>query len=92
MSVLPLDLVNGDVQCSVGPLAHRQGLVDPELSRSHCLTLRQRCQVETKLLPVGTRLQEVPLLLHCRGGAKTGQRSPDAHKEQTQRGVLARLR
>lgn len=70
MSVLSLDLVDGDVQCSVGPLAHRQSLVDPELCRRHRLTLREGRQVETKLLPVWTRLQEVTLLLHCREGSK----------------------
>lgn len=70
MSVLSLDLIDGDVQCSVGPLAHRQGLIDPKLCRRHRLTLRERSQVETKLLPVWTRLQEVTLLLHCREGRK----------------------
>lgn len=68
VSVISLDLVDGDVQGSVGPLAHRQGLIDPKLCGCHCLTLRERRQVETKLLPVRTRLQEVTLLLHCRDG------------------------
>lgn len=66
MSVISLDLIDGDVQGPVGPLAHRQGLIDPKLSGCHRLTLRERRQVETKLLPVRTRLQEVALLLHCR--------------------------
>lgn len=66
MSVLSLDLVDGDVQGSVGPLAHRQRLIDPKLCRRHRLALREGGQVETKLLPVRTRLQEVALLLHCR--------------------------
>lgn len=66
MSVLSLDLVDGDVQRSVGPLAHRQGLIDPELCCRHRLPLREGRQIETKLLPVRTRLQEVTLLLHCR--------------------------
>lgn len=66
MSVLSLDLVDGDVQGSVGPLAHRQGLIDAKLCCSHRLALREGGQIETKLLPVWTRLQEVALLLHCR--------------------------
>lgn len=66
VSVISLDLVDGDVQGSVGPLAHRQGLIDPKLCGCHRLALRERRQVETKLLPVRTRLQEVALLLHCR--------------------------
>lgn len=65
VSVLSLDLVDGDVQRPVGPLAHRQGLIDAELCRCHRLTLREGCQVEAKLLPVGAGLQEVTLLFHC---------------------------
>lgn len=72
MSVLSLDLVDRDVQRSVGPLAHRQGLVDPELGRRHRLSLREGRQVETELLPVRTRLQEVALLLHCREERRVG--------------------
>lgn len=65
VSVLSLDLVDGDVQRSVCPLAQRQGLIDTKLCRCHCLTLREGSQVEAELLPVWTGLQEVTLLLHC---------------------------
>lgn len=65
VSVLSLDLVDGDVQRPVGPLAHRQGLIDAELCRRHRLTLREGRQVKAKLLPVGPGLQEVALLFHC---------------------------
>lgn len=63
--IISLDLVDRDVQGSVCPLAHRQRLVDPKLRCSDRLTLREGRQVEAKLLPVWTRLQEVALLLHC---------------------------
>lgn len=62
---LSLDLVDGDVKGSVRSLAHRQGLVNPKLGRRHRLTLREGGQVKSKLLPVGTGLQQVPLMLHC---------------------------
>lgn len=65
MSVLALDLIDGDVECPIGPLAHCQGFIDAELGCGHRLALRQRRQVEAKLLPVGSRLQEVSLLFHC---------------------------
>lgn len=64
MSVLLVDLINGDVKCSISPLAHGQGLINPELCCRHRITLREGCQVEPKLLPIRTRLQEVTLLLH----------------------------
>lgn len=66
MSVVSLDLVHGDVEGAVGPLAHGLGLVDAELRGGHRLPLRERSQVEAELLPVGPRLQQVPLLLHWR--------------------------
>lgn len=66
VSVLSLDLVDGDVQCPVGPLAQRQGFIDTKLCCRHGLTLGERRQVKSKLLPVRTRLQEVALLLHCK--------------------------
>lgn len=64
VSVLLVDLINRDVKSSISPLAHRQGLINPELCRCHRLTLREGRQVEPKLLPIWTRLQEVALLLH----------------------------
>jgi len=66
VSVVSLDLVHGDVEGAVGPLAHGLGLVDAELCGGHRLPLRERSQVEAELLPVGPRLQQVPLLLHWR--------------------------
>lgn len=68
MSVLSFDLIDGDVQRTVCPLADRQGLIDTKLRGCHRLTLREGSQVKTKLLPVRTGLQEVALLLHCREG------------------------
>lgn len=65
VSVLPLDLIDGDVECAVGPLAHRQGFIDAELGCCHRLALREGRQVKAKLLPVGSRLQQVSLLFHC---------------------------
>lgn len=66
MSVLSLDLVDGDVQGAVGPLAHGQGLIDAKFCCCHRLALREGRQVEAKLLPVGPGLQQVALLLHWR--------------------------
>ena len=66
VSVLSLDLVHRDVQRPIRPLTHRQGFIDTELCSCHRLPLREGGEVEAELLPVGPRLQEVPLLLHCR--------------------------
>lgn len=71
--VFSFDLVDRDVQRPVRSLADGQRLVDPKLCRRHRLTLRQRRQVEAKLLPVRTRLQQVALLLHYKERGK-GQR------------------
>lgn len=62
--VVPLYLIDGDVQCAVGPLSHREGLIDPKLCCSHSLALRQRRQVKAELFPVWSWLQQIPLLLH----------------------------
>ena len=64
MFVLPLDLVDGDVQGAVGPLAHGQGLINAELCSRDRLPLGEGRQVKTELLPVRPWLQQVPLLLH----------------------------
>ena len=66
MSVVSLDLVDGDMEGAVSPLAHRQGLVDTELCGGHRLPLREGGEVEAELLPVGPGLQQIPLLLHWR--------------------------
>lgn len=76
MSVLSLDLIDGDVECPVGTLAHRQGFIDAELGRCHRLALREGRQVEAKLLPVGSRLQQVPLLFHCREERRRRSENP----------------
>lgn len=57
VSVLSLDLIDRDVECPVGPLAHGQGFIDAELGRRHRLALGERRQVKAELLPVGSRLQ-----------------------------------
>lgn len=64
MFVLPLDLVDGDVQAAVGPLAHGQGLINAKFRSCDRFPLGEGRQVKTELLPVRPWLQQVPLLLH----------------------------